>query len=506
MLFLGCQQKTDVDSPNRSAETVSSTNENLIQIPGDILTDKIRGGLLGQIIGNLNGIPHEHHYIHEPGNVTTYEPALPDGAVTDDDTDFEWVYVYAMQQKQDTDFSPDELVTLWKERINNRIWCSNRYARHLMDLGIKPPYTGNSLLNPWAGFNISGQFICETFGLMAPAMPQTAARLGLNFTTITISGEPAQTTQLFTTMIATAFVEDDIPSIIQTGLQAIDQESEIYTIVTDVIRWHKEHPTDWQETRRKLKEKYTQFNGRMRDSNGYELNTGSTIAALLYGQGDFIQTMITGFNFGWDADNNTATAGTILGVVSGYRALMANEWKIVDRYQNTNRENMPMDETITSFADRIVELARFTILQNGGRIEQGTLQETYHIPQESPAVLNSFNVNQEELEALQETYQEDIKAGILNSQNKQAQARAAYLAICLDLASTYQQQHPEEWTTATAALSGYWKIMQNIFYVGGIPSLDSLEVKFERFGFHKPKEKIPDQQIWSDQQVFKLPE
>ena len=91
----------------------------------------------------------------------------------------------------------------------------------------------------------------------------------------------------------------------------------------------------------------------MRDRNGYELNTGSIIAALLYGEGDFVKTLIAAFNFGWDADCNAATAGTILGVMKGYRWMLAQGWPIVDRYKNTTRENMPADETITSFADRL---------------------------------------------------------------------------------------------------------------------------------------------------------
>ena len=73
----------------------------------------------------------------------------------------------------------------------------------------------------------------------------------------------------------------------------------------------------------------------MRDKNGYELNTGATIAALLYGQGDFAQTLITAFNFGWDADNSAATAGTIVGVIKGYRWMLAQGWPIVDRYRGS---------------------------------------------------------------------------------------------------------------------------------------------------------------------------
>ena len=52
----------------------------LIEMPAEVLRDKIRGGLLGQILGNLNGLPHEMQYIDQPGNVKEYIPALLEGA------------------------------------------------------------------------------------------------------------------------------------------------------------------------------------------------------------------------------------------------------------------------------------------------------------------------------------------------------------------------------------------------------------------------------------------
>src|SRR5664279_206442 len=61
-------------------------------MPADVVEDKIRGGFIGQVIGDLNGLKHEMKYILEPGNVQEYTPALPDGAWTDDDTDVEWPY------------------------------------------------------------------------------------------------------------------------------------------------------------------------------------------------------------------------------------------------------------------------------------------------------------------------------------------------------------------------------------------------------------------------------
>ncbi len=148
----------------------------ILTMPVETAVDKIRGGLLGQILGNLNGLKHEMRYVDEPGDVKNYIPRLPDGSWTDDDTDFEWVYIVEMQKKRNAFLSNEQITQLWHERINDRIWCSNRFARYLMDIGIEPPYTGYSVFNPWAEFNISGQFLSETFGLIAPGMPQTAAK------------------------------------------------------------------------------------------------------------------------------------------------------------------------------------------------------------------------------------------------------------------------------------------------------------------------------------------
>src|SRR6185312_8895034 len=217
-----------------------------IEIPADVLEDKIRGGMLAQVIGNLNGLPHEFKYINNPGKVEHFTPSLPGGAVTDDDTDIESGYLREIARTGDNLLPPKTIASLWKRHINRRIFCANRYARDLMDLGLEPPWTGNVGLNPWSDFNISGQFICESFGLMSPTMPVTAARIGVHYTHVAIDGEPAQATQLFTTMIATAFVETDIDKILDAGTAAVDPKSEIAKVVTTVRKFCRDNPNDWK--------------------------------------------------------------------------------------------------------------------------------------------------------------------------------------------------------------------------------------------------------------------
>lgn len=493
----------------RSPHLLAQHEQHQITLPSATVVDKIRGGLLGQMLGNLNGLPHEMKYVDEPGNITNYVPSLPEGAWSDDDTDFEWVYVVEMQKNRTAMLSHEKIYNFWKERVNKRVWCSNLYARCLMDIGIKPPYTGNGQLNPWANFNISGQFLSETFGLMAPAMPKTAARIGLNYTTVAIDNEPAQSTQLFTTMVSTAFVENDINRILDAGVMALDERSVLQEVVNDVRKWHRTHPDDWRETRKLLRDKYTQEGGNFRDVNGFELNTGSIIAALLYGGGDFAESLKHAFNFGWDADCNAATVGTILGVIRGYRSMMSHnnpyepEWLIVDRYRNVTRDNMPMDETITGFADRVVELFEMINHDNGGTKLWHDSVMVYRIPMEQPAPVRPMNNTAEQRSLLSSELKETISTDLLSGE-RQRMARAVYIAVCLDADDDMKKQYPKQWRNGCEALGGYWKIMNNVFSKRHeFAELKKIQQKFAAAGFRSPVANYTNQELWNDRVLWK---
>lgn len=487
----------------------SNTQKELKTIPAEIVIDKIRGGLLGQNLGVLNGLPHEMSYINEPGNVKNYVPSLPEGAVTNDDTDFEWVYIYEMQKNRNAFLPYESIFNFWKERINRGVYCSNRFARYLMDLGIKPPFTGYTAFNPWAEFNMSGQFLCETYGLVAPGMPQTAARIGLNYTRVAINNEPAQTTQLFTTMIAAAFLENDVSRILDAGVATLDKNSIILQIINDVKKWCAQYPDNWRETRRLLKEKYSLEGGKTRDRNGHELNAGSTIAALIYGKGDFAESVKLAWNFGWDADCTAATVGTILGVTYGYRKMLNSndeynpEWMIVDRYENRSRDNMPMDETMTSFADRIIELFEMVNETNGGRKTVVNNTVVYQIPVEQPAVITRLSSAEDQKKELSNEYEDQIKKGIVST-DREERARAAYMAVCLDMNTGLVKSNPKQWKAACSDLSGYWKIMQNIFF-GDFQGLKLFAKKFEAAGFSIPPRQYSANEIYSDKAFWKDP-
>jgi len=441
---------------------VASQEKPAVEMSAEELEDRIRGGLLGEIFGNLNGLPHEMKYIGEPGKVETYTPSLPKGAWTDDDTDIEWVYLIEMQRTGELYLPPKRIAELWRANMNSGIWCANLYARQLLDLGIDPPLCGRIAVNPWSVFNISAQFVSEAFGLISPGMPHSAAKIGIHYTHYAVDGEPIQTTQLFTAMIATSFFEKDMEKIVRAGLAAVDPKSAIHPIVTDVLTWWRENPREWRETRRRIKEKYTHHGGGESDRNGYELNTAAVIGALLHGGGDDLKEVLRlAFNFGWDADCNAAICGTIVGVQRGKKWIDAQGWEIQDVYKNTCRDQMPKDETITRYGDRLIAAARANILSNGGqeRVVEG--RKVYRIILEAPANVEPLPSPIDRLEELRKDLLPKIEKDL--SGGPQDRARAAYLAMALGEAERLRKERRDDWKLALEELKKFPKVLRQIY-------------------------------------------
>ena len=455
----------------------ASTTPRTIEVPSETVRDKIRGGLLGQIIANLNGLQHENKYIHHPGNVTEYAPGLPNGAEADDDTDIEWVYIVAMQEHGL--FVPyDILADVWKRKINRYIWCSHQYVRYLLNLGVSPEVTGAELLNPWAEFNIAGQFTCEMFGQMSPFMPRSGSQWATHYVRIAVDAEPLQTTQFFVTMVASAFETDDLSRLLDAGLEAVDPESKAFEIISNTRKWCAENPDDWKTTRKLIHDTYTKYQGRLRDYNGYELNTAATVAALIYGKGDYVDTAIHAFNFGWDADNTAATAGTIIGVIRGEKWFKQQGWIVKDVYRNTRRDEMPTDETITSFGNRLIELAEKRILAQGGKINAGPDGDLYEISVEKPEnVLSLGDLKRQRTKAVDAVF----------DQTSLTPAGKAYGAIILGHEKVFRDRNPVQWNEAVEALNRETEFLKFIDATkSGVPSVLQLRERLSDAGIRFP--------------------
>ncbi len=336
----------------------------------EFLFDRIHGGWVGMLIGGLEGLPHEFKYKEQPRDTLPEFTFLPDGARSDDDNDFEWTHLWFMDNERVLNLPYPRLVEIWKANMNQGIWVANRRARELMDQGVIPPETGSTAINQYAGYDLSGQFCVEAYGMIAPGMPQSAADIGLHYARIAVSREPLQATQYWTSLISLmAIHEGPLVTALDAALAAIDPTSAMAEVVADTRRLHREHPHDWKAARQAIQEKWVER--RKWNMNSTPSNGALVLLALLYGEGNFYKTLQYAMALGYDADCNAATAGAVMGTRLGFRRIAAlPQFKMPDRYVNKTRPSLPAECRVSEQAEVLMRVCEQVILAGGGeRIE-----------------------------------------------------------------------------------------------------------------------------------------
>jgi hypothetical protein len=340
------------------------------EITREELRDRIYGGWVGMLIGGLEGLPHEFKYTNAPRATLPDFEFLPNGARSDDDNDFEWTHLWFMDKESVLKLPYPRIVEIWKANMNKGLWAANRRARKLMDEGVVPPETGSTARNSYASFNLSAQFCVESYGLIAPGMPQTAADLGLHYARIAVSEEPLQATQFWTTLVSLMpFHTGTMEQGLAQALKGIDRKSAMAEIVADARRLYKKHPDDWKAARQTFHEKWLVRGGW--NGNSTPVNGGFVVLALLYGRGDFYHTLQYAMALGEDADCNAATAGAVLGCRLGFKHIAAlPQYKMPDHYVNKTRPSLPWENKVSDQVEVMLRLSERVILANGGeRIE-----------------------------------------------------------------------------------------------------------------------------------------
>jgi hypothetical protein len=356
---------------------------------------------LGQLIGNYAGRQTEGKW---SGSSPNPDPCVPwvikhpndaNGWNADDDTDIEYIAIHILETNG-LDCNSQEIADQWRSHITSSgIYIANRQAWYLMGDGYIPPETGGRTYNEhW--YSIDSQITTETLGAISPGLPQPAIDLSGKFAHISNEGFPVHAAQFYTAMYANAFFEPNVVTLVTQGLNAIPTTSRTHQVITDVLNWYLEDGNDgildWRATRRKLYDYYQGSYSYGRYYNWLEstINTGATVLAILYGQGDFKNTVQIAVLAGWDCDCNPATAGGLIGIIKGYSGLpsdladpniCSNVYKNVYRpYLPDPNQYRPQYDTITNIAARLTALTEQNILDNGGYITGSGQAKTYNIP------------------------------------------------------------------------------------------------------------------------------
>lgn len=353
--------------------------------------DKLHGMWFGQLIGNHTGRPFEGYYCGweaapDAAFAWVVKTSYEDPWTGDDDTSLEYLYLHALETHGLTPTAA-QIQAEWEAHVSlDYVYIANRQAKYLMSHGFLVPDTGTWGNNMHA-WSIDAQICTESLGALSPGQRQWALDAVQRFARVSNDGFPVHAAQFYGAMYAAAAFETDIGTIVALGQAAVPQTSRTWRVIQDVRDWHaadlSDSTPDWRQTRRQIYDYYAgpRAFGRYRGWVESTVNVANTVLALLYGDGDFEETVRIAVLAGFDADCNPATAGGLLGLMLGYDGLPTElTAPATDHYRLLGRPGLPEYDTITNVAARLQAVTEQVIVANGGTVADGV----YTVPAADP--------------------------------------------------------------------------------------------------------------------------
>ncbi|MDD5556394.1 MAG: ADP-ribosylglycohydrolase family protein [bacterium] len=364
-------------------------------IPRSVYLEKVHGWWLGKIIGVTLGGPYEFSMPWPPPEITDYVHEAPvSGYFSDNDDLYVGMAFLLSLERHGPGVTREQMAAEFFERLEpGRLWLANLCAYKNLAAGVAPPKTGHPVFNEYA-WSIDAQIQNDAWGVVSPGMIDAACGYAEQASRITNYADGAYGGVFAAALASAAFVENDIGALVETALMKIPPESDYAQAVRDVIGWHRENPSDWKATREKIARKWQDAKGHRAESA--VLNGAAVVIALLYSGGDFDAAVRIGTMAGWDTDCNASSAGGIIGIITGARAIPA-KWDIYnDRYKNVSLRGLPLWMTISGLAARTATLGETVIASNGGRIEGERLIIPRREPPPPPPADSPFPIGPEQ--------------------------------------------------------------------------------------------------------------
>lgn len=345
--------------------------------------DKLRGMWFGQLIGNHTGRPTEGQYTLDaplPPELFVWDlhTDCANPWTGDDDTNVEYMYLHALETHGPAP-TYAELQAEWEAHVGlDGFFIANKQAIYLMSHGFDAPATGSWRHNLHA-YAIDCQITTESIGAYSPGIRQWAMDTVGRCSRITNDGYPVHAAQFYAAMYSQAAFESDIPTIIEMAHACLPASSRSWQIINDVRTWHaadmQDGIADWPATRALMYAKYRHpANGRYRVWVESTINLGCTTMALLYGNGDFEETIRIGVLLGFDNDCNPATAGGLIGLIEGYSNLPTSlTATATDCYRIDFLTGLPVNESVSAIADRMADVAESVVISLGGSSDGTTM-------------------------------------------------------------------------------------------------------------------------------------
>ena len=249
--------------------------------------------------------------------------------IEDDDTNYT-VTGLAVVVRFGKNFSPAQMAEFWLDTIPLFHVCTaERIAYRNLANFIAPPdsegkvegkFSSATFRNPYREW-IGAQIRADFFGYLCPGDLERAAELAFHDAAISHIKNGIYGEMWVAAMLAAAYlIRDNVEQVIRAGLGQIPAKSRLHADVSEVLNWHKEGLAYTAAVDR--------LHARWKETNAHHwchTNSNAQIVALalLYGEMDFEKTITRAVMAAFDTDCNGATAGSVLGLMLGAKALPA---------------------------------------------------------------------------------------------------------------------------------------------------------------------------------------
>ena len=286
-----------------------------VQFNREEYRDKVLGCWMGKNIGGTLGGPYEGKL--EMNDVTFYTGLTDGKPLPNDDLDLQLVWLTAIERRG-----------IWhlNERTLGEYWLSYILG-HMSEYGVCQANIRNGLIPPLSGAcnnerykDSNGAWIrSEIWACLFPGSPDEAAYYGYCDSCCDHAGDGIYAEMFTCALEAAAFVESDLQKLLDIALARIPQDSQIARAVK-IARDAYAKKLSFKDARNQV---WDTFNDGLHFRAA--VNIGYVMLALLYGEGDFGKTVALAVNCGDDTDCTAGTAGSVLGIIQGRKAI-PEEW------------------------------------------------------------------------------------------------------------------------------------------------------------------------------------
>lgn len=376
-----------------------------LSITNDELYDKLLGGWIGQMAGVALFAKTEFGWagkIMTDERVNTMMNEWNNGTVSindafgQDDLYVEIPFIDAM--KEHGAFCD---VKYMAEKFRNStfaLWHANKAGRDNLLAGIEYPDSGHYIFNSHAD-DIDWQIECDFLGNMYPGLVNASAKRSFEIGHIMNYGDGVYGGVFVTAMHAAAFTANSVNDIIKAGISVIPDGTTFKDTMDLVMESYAAGDT-WRQCWQKLEDAYGTVD-KCPDMSGVaynidaKLNSAYILIGLLWGNGDFEQSMLISGMCGQDSDCNPSSVAGILGNFYGAS-------KIPEKYKKgldyTNKKFSATNYTLTEVVDINFALMKEVLLANGATENNGTW---------------NINVDSEYTPVEYEQWGDDFDAGLL---------------------------------------------------------------------------------------------